>query len=233
MNNARRGEDPEVIVQAAGWQVASSDDGMDWDSFTIWLEANAGHRQAYDEIAATDRLVSEHRQALSGAALSEQAPAGFRASKSMTRWLPVGLAAAAAAILAIVAGPALIHPAERSYATGAMPRTIALADGSQVTLAPRSRLVIVGNAAALQPTAMRLTGGAWFDVRHVASRELAITAGPVTIRDIGTRFDVQADGSLVRVAVAQGHVEVASPTLPQPIALAAGHQLGPQGFLVF
>ena len=215
MNNTSIAEDPEVIAQAAEWQVASSGDGMDWDGFTTWLEADARHRQAFDEIAATDRLVSEHRQALSGAALPEQSPTGFQTRKPISRWFPLGFAAAA--ILAIVAGPALIHPGEHSYATGASPRTIALAGGSQVKLAPHSRLVIAGNT-----TAMQLSGGAWFDVRHVASRELAITAGPVTIRDIGTRFDVQADGSSVRVAVAEGHVEVASTALSQPIALGAG-----------
>ncbi len=79
---------------------------------------------------------------------------------------------------------------------------------------------------------MQLTGGGWFDVRHIAARELAITAGPVTIRDIGTQFDVQATENSVRVAVAQGHVEVGSPALSQSIALDAGRAVlfdGQQG----
>jgi transmembrane sensor len=123
--------------------------------------------------------------------------------------------------IAIVAGPTFLHPAPQIYATGAASRTLALADGSRVVLAPRSRLVISGSNAS----AMQLTGGAWFDVHHVAARELAISAGPITIRDIGTRFDVQEDGNLVRVAVAQGHVEVVSPALSQAIALDAGRAL--------
>jgi transmembrane sensor len=154
-------------------------------------------------------------------ALPEQAPIIARPAKRMVRWLPAGIGAAAAAVLAILVGPALMRPADRSFATNAAPRTIALADGSRITLAPRSRLVISGSDA----NAMQLTGGGWFDIRHVAARELAITAGPVTIRDIGTRFDVQADGGSARVAVAQGQVTIASPALTQPIALAGGRAL--------
>lgn len=227
MNSARRGEDSDIIAQAADWHIASADDAMDWDSFIVWLEADARHRRAYDEVALTDRVLSEHWQTLHRRAQSQDAPVSAPSAQRWTRWLPLGIAAAVAAVLAIVAGPVLMHPAQQLYSTGGASRMIALADGSRVTLAPRSRLVVSSDAGA-----MRLTGGAWFDVRHLAARELTISAGPVTIRDIGTQFDVQADGNLVRVAVTQGHVEVASSGLSQSIALDAGHALlfdGQQG----
>ena len=228
MNSANRGDNSDIVAQAVHWHLASSGEDMDWEGFTVWLEADTRHRLVYDEVALTHLLISEHRHALRQHVLPEQPAVASPPARRMTRWLPVGLGAAAAAVLAIVAGPALIHPADRTYATGASSRVIALADGSLVTLAPRSRLVISGSDG----NAMRLTGGGWFDVRHVAARELAISAGPVTIRDIGTHFDIQVDGNLVRVAVAQGKVEVASPALAQPIALTGGRALlfdGQQG----
>lgn len=221
MNSASRGKEDDITAQAASWHFASSGDDMDWDGFTAWLEADARHRASYDDVALTDMLVNEHRLALLRPALPEQVSASTPASTRKARWLPLGIGAAAAAVLAILAGPTLMHPAERHYVTDAASRTIALADGSQVTLAPHSRLVISGS----DHNSLRLTGGAWFDVRHIAARELAISAGPLTIRDIGTQFDVQADGNSVRVGVVQGHVEVASQALSRPITLASGRAL--------
>jgi transmembrane sensor len=213
-------EDGDIVAQAVGWQVASCREDMDWDGFTTWLEADPRHRLTFDEVALTDRLVCKHRLAFRAVADPEDAPVNVAATRKI-RWLPAGLAAAVAAGVAILVGPLLLPPAERGFATGATSRMITLADGSSVVLAPRSRLVISGRSN----DAMQLNGGAWFDIRHVAGRELAITAGPVTIRDVGTRFDVQEDAYSVRVAVAQGKVDVASQSLSQPIVLAEGRTL--------
>ena len=45
------------------------------------------------------------------------------------------------------------------------------------------------------------------------------------IRDIGTHFDVQADGNVVRVAVEDGTVTVGAEALNKPIALTRGKAL--------
>jgi transmembrane sensor len=67
---------------------------------------------------------------------------------------------------------------------------------------------------------MRLSGGAWFDIRHSSARPLTIEAGELKISDIGTRFDVQSNGRQVRVAVAEGEVEITSSVLAQPVRLS-------------
>jgi ferric-dicitrate binding protein FerR (iron transport regulator) len=54
---------------------------------------------------------------------------------------------------------------------------------------------------------------------------MTISAGPLEIQDIGTRFDVQTDDMAVRVAVAQGSLSIASGQLDQSIRLSAGHGL--------
>ena len=210
-----------IITQAASWHLVFADNAMtkedmDWDGFTAWLEADPRHARAYDEIAVADAWVSEHGDNL----FVDEEEIHPRPRK---RGGLLGLGAVAAAVLAMLAVPALRPSHDVNYVTGDAPRAIALADGSAVTLAPHSSLALSG------PANMRLTGGAWFDVRHIAGRKMAITAGQVTISDIGTRFDVQAAGGegagVVRVAVADGALQVGSPALSQPIALGKGHLL--------
>lgn len=186
--------DPDAILaEAARWHVASADDAMDWDAFTAWLEADPRHASAYDAIARTDALVLQHAEALKDAPAQPQPPVRWR------RFFPAGLATMAAGLALIVLAPRH-DPAPQSLAAGGAPVTVALADGSRIILAPRSRMTIAGARIALD-------GEAHFAIRHDPARRLTITAGALTITDIGTVFDI-ATGSLVRVSVDEGAVSV-------------------------
>ena len=46
------------------WHLASCRDDMDWDGFTLWLEADPRHRAHYDEITLTDAALEVRREAL-------------------------------------------------------------------------------------------------------------------------------------------------------------------------
>ncbi len=212
-----------IFAQAAEWHAVAADDAMDWTGFTAWLEQDPRHRTAYDEVALTDTLLDEHRETLRVASQVEPAeetePVVLRpAVRGWTRWAGMAIAAS---LVALVALPQFIVPAPVAYRTGATARTIALQDGSSVTLAPHSRLTISGS----DQDQMALTGGGWFAIRHDPSRALSITAGDVEIRDIGTSFDVQANNGLVRIEVGEGVVTVASQALAEPIRLPHGQGL--------
>ncbi|WP_068076819.1 FecR family protein [Novosphingobium lentum] len=203
----------DIVETAAQWHVASACDDMDWDGFTAWLEADPAHARAYDEIALADGLIDEHRPAL-----LETEEAAFVAP-SRTR---VRLALAVAAVLAVaISLPALLVGKETVYRTEAAGRHIALEDGSAIDLAPHSQLSISGR----RHDRMALSGGAYFAIQHDPARQLLITAGPIGLRDIGTRFDVQRDGTSVRVAVSEGRLTASSDGLDEPIALDAGKAL--------
>jgi transmembrane sensor len=226
-------DEDRIVSEASAWHVAGQRDDMDWAAFTNWLEADARHARAYDEIALADALIDRHRTALLAAArlgsISDEAPADARPPHRGPRWrLPAGLALAASlAGAAILLAPQLLNRPQ-VFETREESRRIALGDGSAVTLAPHSRLTISGTDEG----ELTLAGGAWFDIRHNPDRELAITAGQAQIRDIGTSFDVQAKAKSVRVAVLEGHVTVASEMLAQPIRLERGRSLlfdGEQG----
>ncbi len=95
------------------------------------------------------------------------------------------------------------------FTTGRAQRArVALDDGTQVTLAPDSRLRVIPTATSART--VELNGEAEFDVRHDARRPFTVRTGYAVITDIGTRFDVRAyrTDRTVRVAVAEGQVSV-------------------------
>ena len=215
-----------IEADAITWHLASEGEAFDWDAFTAWLEADPRHRSTYHEVALADALIGDHAAAVFPPAVAnDDAPLPAR---SPTRrwgrglgWGWAGGGLAAAALIALVAIPPLLRDPVVTYTTAAQSRTIALNDGSQIVLSPRSRLTIADRGQ----TRLALAGDALFDIRHDPARVLTITAGPVELRDIGTRFAVQTSPELVRVAVSDGTVEVASEALDQPVSLRAGRKL--------
>ena len=208
-------EHDRIIEQAAAWHVASSDDAMDWDGFTAWLEADPRHRTAYDEIALTDAAMVEHREVLADVAAQPR----VLLSRSRPHLAWVG-GAIAAALVAMVAVPQFLRDQATVFATDSASREIAFADGTHIVLAPHSRL-----EARDANTRLALNGGAWFAVPHDPSRRLEIAAGPMTISDIGTEFDVQTSDATVRVAVAEGQVSASAAALDRPLILTTGQAL--------
>lgn len=209
--------DDRIFEQAAHWHEASAGDDMDWDGFTSWLEADPRHRKAYDEIALTDVLVAEHASALQPRADTGEAVAA-PPRRPWRRWAGGAIAAGLVALLALTQWPSE-HTA--IYRTDARSSEIALDDGSMITLAPRSRLEIRGG----DQDRLALSGGAYFDIRHDPARNMTIAAGPLEVRDIGTRFDLQVDGQAVRLAIADGQVRVSGRALGEAVGVAAGQKL--------
>lgn len=212
-------EHDRIIEEAATWHVASSDDAMDWDGFTAWLEADPRHRAAYDQIALTDAAVIDHRETLADVAR----PPLAATTRSRPRLAWAG-GAIAAALVAMIAVPQFLRDPATVFATAGASREIAFVDGTHIVLAPHSRL-----EARERNTRLALDGGAWFEVPHDPSRRMEITAGPITISDIGTEFDVQTSDATVRVAVAEGQVSASAAALDRPLIVATGQALAFDG----
>jgi len=85
--------------------------------------------------------------------------------------------------------------------------SVRLADGSQVTLAPQSRLT-PDPAFGKSNRAVALEGRAYFNVVHDASRPFTVTAAGVRIRDVGTAFEVDAYAAKDRTAHATPRTQV-------------------------
>ncbi len=123
----------------------------------------------------------------------------------------VGLVAAAAAVFAVITlrSRSTVETAGvRTYATGVgKTELITLADGSRITLGPQSRLVVPSTFS--NNRIVDLTGDAYFDIKHDASRPFAVRSASALIEDIGTTFSVESDaGEMTTVAVVTGSVRL-------------------------
>ena len=98
--------------------------------------------------------------------------------------------------------------AEFTTTTGEV-KTVVLADGSQVTLSAASHIEAAFSKE--QRTVFLQAGAAFFDVVSDPDRPFVVEAGALNARVLGTEFEVSRNTELVRVAVAEGLVEVSHP----------------------
>jgi transmembrane sensor len=142
----------------------------------------------------------------------------------LRRSLQTPLRWAAAAVVLLAAGTGFWYwqsgrPTE--YLTGVGERrSVTLPDGSEVILAPASRLSVgPGYGKAARP--LSLEGRAWFVVTHDVNRPFRVATANAVIEDLGTEFEVNAAGGLVHVVVAAGAVAIHRDGAP-PLTLGAG-----------
>lgn len=211
-----------LLDEALAWHRALERDDADWDAYTLWLEADPLHRQAFDEVALTDRIVNERADDLRASRPHVLDEAGGRTASSRRGWLLGSMAAALALAIGVTASwPGRTHP-DAVYATArGETRHVALAQGIAVDLAPASRLVLRDG----DPTRMELArGDAYFEVAHDPRRALSIAAGGYAVSDIGTRFGLNLAGDAVTLAVAEGDVSIA-PAGGAATRVSAGQRL--------
>ncbi|HEX8274749.1 MAG TPA: FecR domain-containing protein [Longimicrobiaceae bacterium] len=152
--------------------------------------------------------------------------AARRAAPAAPSWRAPALRAAAAVVLLLGAalawwslrergGAGEPGPAPRSYATAVGERdSLRLPDGTRVLLGPGSRLEVAAGYGE-RAREVALSGEALFEVPHDEARPFTVRAGPALVRDLGTAFDVRADGAGgVRVVVTEGAVQLRPAAAP-------------------
>ena len=196
----------EAIETAAADWLARQDSGhwtaQDRQALEDWLQASTAHRIAYLRLGAAWR----------GADRLSELP-GTSAATQRRPWERFSLRRIAAG-LALVCGAALFaafhgSPAPpQNYATAVgESRTLALSDGSRLTLNTGTRL-----RAAVKAGTRKVwldAGEAYFDIAHDAAHPFVVEAGTSRITVLGTRFVVRREGDVVQVAVVEGKVRVA------------------------
>jgi transmembrane sensor len=168
--------------------------------FGAWLDADPAHRRAYEQAETVVMMLGGLR-----------APAAVAPARPPTaRWRVPVMAAAGGLLAACLASAVLALPGPTYETRPGQSRQIALSDGSQVTLAPASRLRA---ASRWRPRALALERGeAFFVVAHQPSGQpFTVKAADALVRVVGTRFDVHRGvDRAVRVEVEQGVVQVSS-----------------------
>lgn len=199
-------QDNPVREQALAWAVRTGDPHFEeWDRFTLWLEEDATHADAYDRVMASlaeagDALHTGH---------DRHDPAAIRAENEEVaplvtrRWWIGGAIAACVALLAAF-GVWQMQPG--SYSLETRPgetRIVMLSDGGQITMAGGTRIVLYEKEprrAALEQ------GQALFTIIHDDTRPFRLTVGEDRLVDVGTVFDVKHTDDMMSVAVAEGAV---------------------------
>jgi transmembrane sensor len=201
---------PESADDAAlAWFVRLRDEQVtagDRHAFEAWLHADPRHERAWRELegiwGALDAVAPDH------------APARERpvAMRFRFRLPPLRrLAAAAMVLLGLAAGWQLVPPgllADHRSGIGER-RTVALADGSQVELAPGSALDVAFSGG--RRGVRLLAGEAFFTVAKEAGRPFVVEAGAGRVEVLGTAFDVKIrDEGGVAVVVTENIVAVSA-----------------------
>ena len=213
----------DIMKAAARWHGLQDGNEMDWDRFTLWLEADPRHRAAFDEVALFDADIESQRLPILGYPKSDT----HGAQQTMRRrfgGMAAGVAAVAAAAVALSVGlpRADDHAAVMTVRTQrGQTREVALRNGSRVTLGSASRLSVGGS----DQNRLEIAGSAYFDIPHRPGRDLTIKANELTIRDIGTRFGIDAGGAGTRVSVGEGSVAISSARVSGSVTVAAGRSL--------
>ena len=148
------------------------------EEFRRWRDSDRSHASALAEARAL-------WLAMGPAVEAAEAKAGTAHHRSRLR---IG-AIAASLVLASIGAVAAHDRYGHDFATGAGERrTIALADGTRITLAGSSAVDVAFDQASRRVRLVR--GEAFFDVVHKASLPFLVNAGPGRIADIGTAFSV-------------------------------------------
>ncbi|WP_084445172.1 FecR family protein [Sphingomonas sp. TDK1] len=193
-------ETTDATERAIAWQLrlAEADEAC-WAAFIAWLEESPAHADAYDRVAAADRLIVAAR-------FPEPLPeAGNDNLPAPRRWLwwGGGVAAAAAVALAIVP---TVQPRAQTYQVATRDgqrQTIALDDGTRIELSGGTRLTL---DRANPRVATLDRGEALFQVRHDAAAPFTLKVGGVAVQDLGTVFNVSHVAGYMTVAVSEGSV---------------------------
>jgi transmembrane sensor len=222
-------EDP-VLDAAVAWAFERSEGftAARERAFDKWCAADPRHAAALERVEQSVTLLEQmpcargELDARFGP--TEDSPRAEGAWRGAFAW-----AASLAAVFALAAGLVFwARPAsqvqERHVADSGAARRVLLGDGSHVELNVGSEVHVRFTAGERRVVLAR--GEAYFDVAHEPVRPFVVTAGGVSVRAVGTAFNVRVVAHSVEVLVMEGRVELARegdarPAGIQPVVAAA------------
>lgn len=205
--SANRSIDDDLLKTAGAWHMRLADSQTDRKALDVWLNADPRHSEAFDQVGRAWAMFDDPRETAWGqterSAVLDRAHARRR---SRTRRMLATLTAVAASIvLALFVWPMLsaadvyrTEPGER--------RSLALADGSRLTLDGAS--VVRVDYESDRRELWLEQGQARFEVAHDAARPFRVHARDQIVTATGTAFDVELLEPRIVVTLIQGRVVV-------------------------
>jgi transmembrane sensor len=193
MSDNCTGRDPRA--EAGEWMIAmqeTPDDPALRQRFAAWCDMPA-NAAAWDDLERVSALIR-------GAGRAEAVPQ----PSARRHWKVLPPVALATCAVALLVGTDLMPRMAADHATGTgETQVLRLADGSNVTLAPRSAIALEGRTGRH----VRLVRGtAFFDVVHDPTRPFRVSIDEARATDLGTAFEVRREGGSAHVAVREGLV---------------------------
>lgn len=195
-----------INAEAADWVARmQSPDSTDAEmlGLTEWLEASEARAEAY---ASALVLWSELR------APEQAAPMSASLTRLPVRKIPrvafgAGLMAVAAVLVAgFLFLPGVMTQAQHYETRVGGRQTLTLSDGSDLSLNTNTRVSV--KFSARHRTVVLEHGEIALDVGDMSQAPLTVLAGDVSIRDVGTQFNVSRLDGVVRVTVREGIVDM-------------------------
>lgn len=199
-------------------------------AFNRWLRESPVHIAAYLDVAQTWAIAGSHdvqvrfpKERLIAEALSDpdtlvaypRSSGEPSLKRPQSRWAPIGtarlgIAAGLAGVLIAIIG-VFFWRASVTYVTGiGEQRSISLRDGSTVYLGAQTQLRVHFTAKARD--VYLLAGQALFKDVHEPARPFVVHVGLLSVRAVGTAFDVNRLSTQDSVAVVEGQVAITEPT---------------------
>ena len=197
--------------------------------FYAWLAEDPRHEAAYRRAERLWQSLGalERGQLPASGAASLGTPR--RARRFLVKSIGVKTIGASAAIAASLLLLIAFYPLSRllpgsvafDTAVG-QAQTFELADGSTVALDGDSSLTSLDDAG--ERRVLLHDGAAYFDVAAIGDRPFVVDAGDLSVRVVGTSFEVHRYDERVKIAVSSGTVQVApdAARAPEPLSLSAG-----------
>jgi len=213
--------DDDALAQAADWQLRLQEDPQAQQAFEQWLQASAEHRAAWQTMEKLWGALGEITPP--GTVRPAPPPVPNSVARPFRRrWLSLAVAAGLAAV-AVITAPDVTLGWRSDYHTGVgQTRTVQLADGSSITLSPQSALRQVGGDARQVEL---IQGQAYFQVAPDPQHPFVAQAGQLSVRVLGTAFDLQLNDDSAEVALEHGQVQAESTRLPLSERLMPGQRL--------
>ncbi|MEM7741718.1 MAG: FecR domain-containing protein, partial [Pseudomonadota bacterium] len=218
-----------ILEQAHQWHLTLGEAGAteaDHQAFTAWLEEDPQHGDLYDFAVTMHHAIGllhtdDLDERMLQASWRERIVQARRAIGQAFFGWGAGLAAlggamATAAYMFVFVSTDSQTPIieqrpiaiSHQTANGVI-QQIDLDDGSIATLGAASQIDVFFSDA--ERRVVLITGTAFFDVARDETRSFVVEAGDMTATALGTEFDVRWVADVVRLAVAEGRVEVRYP----------------------
>jgi transmembrane sensor len=210
LTSSARTSAEHLEAEAAAWAARLGAGDPHPQGLDAWLAEESRHAGALLRAQAVLALVTqEHDLVQAQSASGEREPTAARVRRRRAGWA-VGAAVAAAASVGAFAWFGM--PGERYQTQVGEVRSLALSDGSSVSLDASSRIDVAYGQSFRD---IRLQSGkALFRAAHSPDRPFRVLIGDVVVTDIGTAFQISEEpgSDRVDVLVTEGSVRVASPS---------------------